>query len=230
MKEGITIGPGQNSIGMGDVLILTAICKHVPDCTIELPHEVERFSRFFRGISKNVVLKDSPAIHPLSEGKGHHAECRLRALGLEGECYLPHVDITEEEAERGAALISSYKNPIVFKPNCAALHKGVKEFSREMWQDIIDELAEDHSLLQFGISSHFTEFDNVTNLIDVSIDDLICYYSAIKKYVGVDTGDVHLMLACGGSVHVYHPPTNPSFDLVRWRYEYPNAKYTEVKK
>jgi len=251
------IGPGVFSCGMGDVLLFTAICKYVPDCTIELPFRIERYARFFRGITEKVIIKSSPdpsslsvnwnnsistiftglteeemrptlltrangtAINSPSESGGaqHRAARRMSTVGLEKLCYFPYVDITREEREKGRELIAGYENPIVFKPNTAG-HKvsAYRELNTEDWKPILKKLSEKHTILNFGMSKHMTEFENTISIKDVSVSDLICYYSAINKYVGVDTGDMHLMLACGGSVNVLFPAHCGEYQPAKWNY------------
>ena len=220
------IGTG-NASGMGDVLLLTSICKHIPGCTVELHPGTERFSIFFDGLCEKVVIKDKP-LDLSNIGNDHYTLSKMRSVGLNNKCYLPYIKISEEQRQKGRNLISEYENPIVFKPNCAAHWNHLKEFSKDIWNPILDELSKTHTILQFGLESNFTDYDQAIKIKNCSIEDMICYYSAIKKYIGVDTGDLHLMLACGGTIDVYCPPTCVDYVHSRWHYKLPQASYYEV--
>jgi len=220
------IGTGQ-STGMGDILLLTTICKHIPNCTVELHPAAEKYSRFFKDQCKEVVIKDHPFDLP-NMGGGHYAQAKMTGIGLGDGCYLPHIEISKEELERGEELIKDYDNPLVFKSGCAAAWKHIREAPKGFWEPILEELGETYTLLHFGVSDNFIEFPGLVNIIDPSIPDLICYYAAIKKYLGVDTGDSHLMLACGGSTMVYSPPTSIDYNRVRWRYDSLRCKYFDT--
>lgn len=194
------IGTGQSS-GMGDILLLTSICKYIPSCTIELLPSCNKFERFFRNQCLDICYTDTPYDLP-NIGDDHYAKCKMRSIGLNNMCYLPHIEISEEEIIRGKELISKFRNPVVFVANTSSKFKSVREVSKDFWNPILYRLQESHDILQFGLSSNFTEFSQTISMLDCSIDDLICYYSAIKNYYGVETGDKHLMLACGGSVNI----------------------------
>lgn len=190
---------------MGDILLLTAVAKHIPDCEVHLQPQAAKFSRFFRNISSKIVITEN--IIPTPEiGEGHYALKKLRALGLENKCYLPYVDVSDSEKKEGLKLIKNYTNPIVFVANVAKHWKLQREPSdKQYFQSIIDKLSETYTVLQFGLSSNFTEYKHTIPIIDSSIDDLIKYYYAIGKFVGVDTGDTHLMLAVGGWCQAHIP-------------------------
>lgn len=204
--------------GMGDILLLTAIAKHIPNCEVRLQPKAAKFARFFRNISSKIVITED--IIPVPEvGSGHYALRKLRALGLEDKCYLPYVDVSEEEKKDGLTLIEKYTNPIVFVGNVASHWKQQREPSdKRYFQQIINELSESYTVLQFGLSSNFTEYKHTIPIVDSSIDDLIKYYYAIGKFIGVDTGDTHLMLAVGGRCQAHVPVFGPRMSSV-WNYE-----------
>lgn len=210
--------------GMGDILLLTACAKHVPDCEIQIPPQASKFARFFRDISKNVVITEN--ITPTPDiGPGHYAIKKLRALGLENKCYLPYVHLTTDEKTEALNLVKTYKNPIVFVGNVAKHWKQEREpRNKKYFQSIINYLSETHTVLQFGISSNFTEYANTIKMIDIPINDLIKYYYGIGKFVGVDTGDTHLMLAVGGYCEAHIPRYGPR-SPEEWNYNTSRIKY-----
>lgn len=212
--------------GMGDILLLTAVAKHCPDAEVHLQTEAKKFSRFFRDICKNVIFTDH--IIPMPElGYDHHALRKLRAIGLADKCYLPYVSVSEDEKKHGLKLIESYNNPIAFVANSSNNWKHEREPKYEYFQSIVDHLVESgHDVLQFGLSSNFTQFFKTIPLIDLDIDTLIKYYSAIQQFIGVDTGDTHLMLAVGGKCSVHIPRYGGRLPI-EWNYNYPNIiQYT----
>jgi hypothetical protein len=214
------------TFGMGDILLLTAVAKHCTDAEVHLPPEANKFSRFFRDICKQIIITDN--IVPMPEsGYDHYALRKLRAVGLAHKCYLPYVSVSEDEKQHGLELIKPYNNPIVFVGNSSSHWKHEREPHKEYFQNIIDNLIKTgRDVLQFGLSSNFTKFSNTIPLIDLDIDTLIKYYSAIGEYVGVDTGDTHLMLATGGKCKV-HIPRHGSRLPMEWNYNYPNIiQYT----
>jgi hypothetical protein len=221
--EMFKIGTGQ-ATGLGDVLLLTAICKYMPNCIVELHPKVERFSRFFQGQCKEIIIKENP-VDLSNIGTDHYALCKMRGIGLNGKCHLPHIVLTEKDIQRGKELIADYPNPIAFVPNCSKSWAHMREMPKEKWHPILKKLQKDHTILQFGFESNFTDFDNTVKIKNCSIEDLVCYFSVIKKYIGVDTGDRHLMLACGGTEEVFCPPSNLHYDHHRWHYNSSRSTY-----
>lgn len=210
--------------GMGDILVLTSVAKHMPYCVVQLQTKISHFSRFFRGLCDQIIITDN--VLPTPEiGNGHHATRKLRYFGLDSKCYMPLVLYSEQELNKGIDLIKDYPNPIAFVGNSSITWKHEREPSHQYLQDIINKLYnEGHTILQFGISQNFTEFKHTVPIIDLDINDLICYYAAIKKYVGVDTGDTHLMLALGGSCEIHIPNFGARIPEL-WNYNSIKAKY-----
>lgn len=206
--------------GMGDTLLLTAIAKHIANNEVHLLPQAKKFVRFFRDISSKIVITNN--ITPLHEiGYDHYTLRKLRPLGLADKCYLPYVSVNDNEVREGLELIKEYRNPIVFVANSSAQWKMDREPPKQYFQDIINNLKNHHDILQFGLSSNFTKFEHTIPLLDIDIETLIKYYSAIKNYIGVDTGDTHLMLAVGGRCNV-HVPRTGSRIAREWNYNYPN--------
>lgn len=213
-----------STYGMGDILLLTSIAKYVPDCEVHLQPQAARFSRFFRNISSKIVITET--ITPIKEiGEGHYALRKLRAIGLGSRCYLPYIDVSDEEKKEGNLMIKQYENPIAFVSNVALNWKTQREpKDKQYFQPIIDKLSESNTILQFGLSSNFTEYKHTIPIVDISINDLIKYYYAIGKFVGVDTGDTHLMLAVGGSCEAHIPKFGSRIPSA-WNYESDRIRY-----
>lgn len=211
------------STGMGDILTLTAIAKHFGDCEVQLQPKIAKFARFFRDISSKITITDN--IQPMQEiGDDHYTLRKLRALGYAHKCYLPYVHLNAREKEEASILVKSFSNPIVFVANSAPQWKFNREPHNNFFQPIIDQLAENHTVLQFGLSDNFTEYRNTIPMLDMSIDNLIKYYYGVGKYIGIDTGDTHLMLATGGSCDVFIPQPGPRQPQA-WNYDHPRIRY-----
>lgn len=200
--KSIKIGTPKTSSGMGDVLLLTSICKYIPDSIVELFPHAEKFSIFFDGLCKKVEIKEDAFVTP-DIPPGHFAQQKLKYYGISNQCYLPYVK-KDKYVSLGNNLISKFENPIVFVSNCAK-HNKYREPEGNYFQPIIDKLADSYTILQFGLSNNFTEYKHTIPIVDCSLPDLISYYSAIQKFIGVDTGDTHLMIALGGSCDIYVP-------------------------
>lgn len=213
-----------STYGMGDILLLTSIAKYFPNCEVHLQPHAAKFSRFFRDISKQIIITENVVPTP-DIGPGHYAQKKLRALGIENKCYLPCVCLNEQEKQDGLMFAQKYKNPIVFVGNVAFHWKHEREPSdKKYFQSLIDKLSETYTVLQFGLSSNFTEYNHTIPMVDISIDDLIKYYYGIGKFIGVDTGDTHLMLAVGGSCEA-HIPRFGSRSPELWNYNSLKIQY-----
>lgn len=195
MKIGLPLG----SQGFGDLFTITPICKARPDCIVELPPKSEKFMRIFEGICAEIRFVDQPTV-TRGTGSGHWSKQKLRTVGLPDGDYYPYMKVLDEEIARGQELIKDYENPIVLISNCSKYWAHMRQMSEEKTQKLVDLLAEDFTVLQFGISSNAMPLKNVVPLHDKTLEDLVCYYAAIGKYVGVSTGDLFLMLAVGGEV------------------------------
>jgi hypothetical protein len=220
----IAIGTSRYSSGMGDILLLTSICKHIKNVTVELYPHAEKYKIFFDNICEKVVISDNAFVTKDSP-PGHFSQQKLRSLGFENVCYLPYIYPKSEYLEKGLSLIKNYKNPIAFVANCAK-HSQNREPSKEYLQKIINEYSKKYTVLQFGLSNNFTEFNNTIPIKDVSLYDLICYYIAIKNFIGVDTGDSHLMIALGGKCDILIPSDQSIRNQEWWDYKgYTNINY-----
>ena len=68
--------------------------------------------------------------------------------------------------------------------------------------------------IQFGISDNFTPLNGCIHIVDAPLEETAALYKAIGNYFGTDTGDLHLMVAVGGTCVVLvpeqiHPSYNP---------------------
>jgi hypothetical protein len=221
----VFIGTPQGSCGMGDVLLLTAICKHMPDqVCVELFPKAEKYRLFFDHICKDVIITDNAAVTK-DIGSGHFAQRKMRSLGLHNLCYLPYIYPKPEYLNTGLQLIKKYPNPIAFVANCAS-SQHIRQPPINILQECVNQLANKYTVLQFGISNNFTQLKNTIPIVDIDIHTLLCYYTAIKQIVGVDTGDIHAMIAVGGTADILIPKSTPHRDHDQWNYKhYSHIRY-----
>ena len=220
----LVIGTNPDSAGLGDILVMTPLCKRFPNTIVELtPKTVKQFGCLFDGIA-NVVEKENPTLTK-NVGNDHFAKRKLRGVGASTEDYLPYIKITQEEKDWAINEIKEYENPIIFVPNTSKRWKNIREFNPSKWNEILEEIIKTRTVLQFGLSDNFTNFNNVVQFKDIQIRKTAAIYSIVKEYVGVNTGDMHLMVAVGGNVHVLTPQSNTQFKRQWWEYDEPIGKY-----
>lgn len=181
-----------------------------------------RFARFFEGQSAAVLYRDFPLDLP-NLGNDHYAKCKMRAVGLYDKCYLPNVVVTEDDRKRGEELLKDFhpERKMALVANTSKKFKEQREVPMDFWEHAVkmtlDEYKGECDIIQFGVSDNFTPIKGTTPMLDLSIDDLICVYYVLGDMMTVDTGDRHLMLACGGSTWVARRKSYR--DHHRWTYE-----------
>lgn len=221
----IKIGTSKYSSGMGDVLLLTSLCKHLKNVKVELYPNAAKYKIFFDNICDSVEISENATVTP-DIPPGHFSQQKLRYFGLSNVCYLPYLHPKPEYFDIGKNLIKNYHNPIAFVSNCN-INQKARDIPKEYAQTIVDELSKKHTVLQFGLSNNLTKLNNTIPILDLSIYDLICYYSAIKNFVGADTGDSHLMIALGGKCSLIVPSDRTLRNPDWWNYKnYSNITYT----
>lgn len=217
---------GSSCGGIGDNLIFTPIFKKIKNATIEmLDHpKCRNVSCLFDGMA-NVVFTDKPRGCPEKDITGHIAQNKLDGLGITDVNCIPWTIVEDFNYALAAYSLKDY---YVGKPFLAfvADNNGSKDPSDwqahhrlfPKWQEILDLLSERYTILQFGLSSSYTKFNNVRPILDVPLKKLAAIYKYIGAYVGIDTGDYHLMLAVGGISHVLVPPPSPFYSHRQWHY------------
>lgn len=221
----ITIGTRPECSGMGDILLLTAICKHTP-CKVQLHPDYKRFSRFFRDIAE-LEFTENPTDTP-NIGTGHYTQRKFNALGINSKDILPYISFNDLEKEQIKYLKSILGNSIAFNPNCSSRWSHIRETHPKNWIPILKK--NNKKIYQFGISSHTQVFSNLNGIfLDLPIELLVLFYAAIGEYIGVETGDVQLMLACGGKATVYYPE-NTSYNPSEFQYDSDKITYIPFSK
>ena len=217
---------GSSAGGVGDNLVFTPIFKKIKGATIELlDHpKCRNVSVLFDGMAK-VVFKEKPCGCPEKDITGHIAQNKLDGLGIQDVNCIPWTIVKDFDYAWASYFLRRY---YVGKPFLAfaADNNGSKDPSDWQahyrlfphWQELLDILSEKYTILQFGLSSSYTKFNNVYPLLDIPLQRLTGLYKYIGVYLGIDTGDYHLMLAVGGISHVLVPPPSPFYSHRQWHY------------
>jgi len=215
---------------MGDLLTLTPIARADPDCVVEIAPRGARFARFFRGLCKVRISGKHAVLHGADMiGDDHESRRKLRTLGLPVDDYLPSVQVSDEELQRGKELIRGHDNPVAFVSNCSDFWRDYRQLSVDDTQKLVDLLSRNFTVLQFGIGENNMKLKNVVPVFDLPVDDLICCYAAIGRYVGISTGDPMLMLAVGGQIIVNLPEAKYDHMMRLWGYvDCPRATYVKA--
>jgi hypothetical protein len=195
--------------GLGDHLLFTPVCKHKKDLTVLIHKNYKRFSFLFENLCKEIIIVDTfPGCRHVL-GDGLFVDRFLRYYDLYGKDNIPYIEFKGSEALNIIvdSVLRKYKKPIVFKPNCSGRWKHFRQYPSDFWVDKLLKLKEDgYDILSFGISENYTYCNNVDeHFLDLDVQLLSVFYRKIGKYIGVNTGDEHLMLAVGGCAVVYEP-------------------------
>lgn len=213
------IGTGdENSfIGLGDLLLLTPICMEFPDSTVQLCSRASKFAPIYENIAKVEIVNYSTELK--SVGGGFYTRSKLRALGRETASCIPIMKFTKQELDAAYYLCKDFKNPIAICVNCAIGFKNVREWEVESWKKIISHLnLIGYDTLQFGMSNNITDVGCSKLFLELPIRKQAAMFSVIGKYIGVDTGTYHLMLASGGKCIVAHPSSSYKYRHEIWHY------------
>jgi len=219
---------GTKNTGLGDILLLTAVCKNAKNkkIIINLKPNCEKFAFLFKDIAYKIIFTDDP-IETIGIGDGHLAKRKCRIVGYNGEDYLPYIKFDNQEYDEEInQTLSKLKNPIILKLGCSKTWKHLRQFPIKYWQDYFAN--KNYDFIQFELSDNFLPYPNAIHFIDAPLEKQAAYYKAVKKYIGVDTGDLHLMLSLGGSVEAHVPQSTISYVHSDWHYESSNARYIVV--
>ena len=131
---------------------------------------------------------------------------------------IPTIEITEAEKKWAKACLEPFGDCVAFVADNNGSHDHGDLHARHRiypdWEPILEEYRKRYTVLQFGLSGRTTPFRNVDHVIpDLTIRELAASYWWIGRYLGVDTGYAHLMLAVGGKSHFLVPQ---STSFYRW--------------
>lgn len=220
---------GPTSEGLGDALLLTAVCKYFPQkITIQLPHKNERYKFLFDGLAKDVEITDE--INKLPNiGYGHYAKQILRNfLNNADELDIrPLTLFSEIESEKWVSnFLSDIKNPIIFVPNCSKRWHEVRSLNKDLFIKILDYLNNQNMTPIICVSSeNDIDVDGVIKLKDLDLKKYTCLLRRVGRYIGCNTGDMHLAISTGCNVDVFQPKNSNFFNPIEWDYDHPTINY-----
>lgn len=163
-----------------------------------------------------------------------HCRKIFHIMGINEDQYniVPKINLSEEYVQKGKELLlklGNPHNPIIFVSNNAAgLFTGKDEGNWQaayrtihphILQTIINELSKRHTILHCGIKGRVFNFDNVIKVFDYiddkdSIKTMAGLYKIVGRYLGIDTGDAHLMVAVGGEMKMLIPDRASFYNAV----------------
>jgi ADP-heptose:LPS heptosyltransferase len=231
-----TIILGSPSTGLGDILLLTSVCKHLlkthVEVKVELPHNKERFAHLFEGLAQ-VEFRDECCITP-DIGGGHYATRKLRhffgssADDLDNR---PLVLYSDPESERWVSeYLKNKPHPVIFVSTCAKQWDSVRSMPRELAEMILEMLKDaGFTPILCSSSENVMELNCQYQLTDLPLAKYICLLRRAGHYVGCNTGDMHLAVAVGAKTEVFQPLDHPLFNESEWNYKHPTINYSHFQ-
>lgn len=137
---------------------------------------------------------------------------------------VPFVHLSESEVSSARSFISHFQNPLIVCLNCNPFWMPLRSGPQEKWDRIMGTLSERFTLLQFG-AGEVVNIPRAVKFIGLPLRMVAACYCVVGSYVGIDTGNVHLMLSVGGKVVVATPPDCSDHQHSIWHYRHPNARY-----
>jgi len=214
---------GSKTNGLGDILLLTSICKYNPmQFTIQLPEEQERFSCLFEGLATIEITNKITTLQDI--GGGHYATRKLRGLFENADLLdnRPLVLYSDTESEIWAnkflAQTCEGKVPVVFQPDCSPRWRHVRALPENIASKIKERLKSQ--------GAHPIDLSEIER---IDLKKYICLLRKVGRYVGANTGDFHLAVALGAMCHIYEPKNSQFFQDYEWNYFHPSILYSKYE-
>lgn len=216
----ITIGSSCG--GIGDNLIYTPIFYNIRTKFQMLEHpKCRNVAKLIEDLCE-IEFVNQPVKCPENVSKGHNIITKkLTGLNLDVSP-IPKINVKRSNKEWAENFLRKYNNPIVFvadnngnhNPNDSNAKYRIP--NKQVLQNYINLLSKKYTVLQFGLSGKMTDFENVTQIKDIDIENLAGCYSIIGKYFGIDTGDYWLVIATGGEAEVLCPDNCGFYSHEEW--------------
>lgn len=212
------------SSNLGDNLSLTPLMRATP-CRVHLIDDpaVRAIAPVFDWLGEVVFDNDKRLASP-EVGAGPHSAKLMAAHDVRGEA-IPSMVFTSDENAWGREFVRrlSFEKPVcVIK--ASTQQANYRTPPSDLMQQIVD-LNPGVQFVMFGLSSSHVKHNfqqvklkGVYTAWDYSIRHQAAIYHQIGRYIGPDTGDLHLMLAVGGATDVLVPPS-------RWDYDHNHFHY-----
>lgn len=222
---------GSSSVGLGDLLLLTSVCKYFPNkFTIQLPENKSKYSILFHGLAEVEITNDINFLPDI--GDGHYSTRKLRNFFKNADSMdnRPLVLYTDEESEKWAwEYLKDIKNPIIICPTCSE-STGGKDNIRSFNDELIKKLTEDFIQQDFTPIIHSFDStqeypENIKVIRNLDLKKYICLLRKIGRFFGCNTGDMHLSVALGCISTVIQPQSTYNFSEIEWSYNHPSITY-----
>lgn len=223
---------GSKTNGLGDVLLLTSICKYFPNkLTIQLPSNISRFSILFDGLA-NVEITEN--INYINEyGSGHYSITKLRYFFGNDADFLdprPLVLYSDIESEIWAyETLKKYTNPIIFVPNCSKGWHSIRSIPEYKSLKLMEDLIQKKKCTPLLVANsenfpnYLNDYENI--FVDIPLKKYICLLRRCGIYFGCDTGDMNLAISTGCYCNVFKPIDGNGYFSYQWNYNHPTIKY-----
>lgn len=225
-REGlIELGPPYGAYGLGDTLSITPVAKALGNRAVMLmPPAMAHLQFLFHDLCPVRVTDNFPVFNWTAK---QAAQQKLEIFGLKTSSPLPVVNVRPELIAKAKAFLAGFPNPIVFCPTCSKYWEHMRQRPASFWTRVVDQLSERFTVCQFG-RKEFPTVGKAKRMPFVDLETLAAVYREIGLYVGVDTGDYHLMLAVGGRSVVAEPDPLPPYQASIWWYDTPLVKYAKL--
>lgn len=232
MQERIKLA--SSSCGLGDILLLTSICKNlIADSRkpiVSLPKKIERFKILFDGIADVVIEESSEYTKDI--GDGHYSTRKLRNFFENADLLdnRPIVIHSNKESERWVEnYLRDKTNPVIFVPHCAKNWHEVRSLKQNLIEDLFSKLLNlGYTPILCQSSNNLVNLNYENKLTDLELSKYICLLRKVGLYFGCNTGDMHLALSVGAVCNVFQPSNNPFFNENEWNYDHPSILYHNI--
>jgi len=214
---------GSSQYGLGDVLLLTTIAKHLPNkLTVQIPSQYSRFSILFDGLA-DVEITAEDKIMPIQDiGLGHYARRKLRSLfGSDAE-YMdirPLVLYSDRDSEKWVCeYLLDKPNPIIICPFVSKAWSQVRNLPFDIVQEILGQ-AKLHNQTPIFVQSETDQEWGHHTLNNLELCKLICLIRKVGQIATANTGVYHLATALSAKIYCFQPEDGPLFNSTEWCYE-----------
>jgi len=206
------------SCGLGDTLLLNVVCKNLDyKATMQLRPAQKRFAILFDKIADIEITENVNALPDI--GYGHYTITKLRNFFKNPEVLdlrpaVLHIDLDSENWAK--SVLSQYSKPsIIYQPNCSSHFQYLRGVPSSLNNFLKDSIKKDFNLIDMSSE----EFSGL---------DLSKYISLLRhcgRYIGCNTGDMHLAISVGCVCEIYEPNSCPQFESEKWKYNHPSIIY-----
>ena len=222
---------GSKTSGMGDILLLTGVCKYFKNkLTVQIPPAQERFAIFFHELASVEITDNLNFLEDI--GSGHYTTRKLRNfLGNDANSLdvRPLVLYNDPESTNWATeYLKDKPNPVVVVPTCSKHWAEVRNVPRHL-MDIIIELLITEGKTPIICQSSVNKYDypEYFSLEDLPIKKYISLLRECGQYCGANTGDMHLAIGVGATCQIIQPRPSPIFNPEEWCYRHETISYIE---